>query len=263
MESVRELDRVAQRTMDFTSKFPANLVVRRVAPLRNVVVLSVCALAGALALYIIYELGRYDGGYDRLAAAQQRSELEVQIEKLETSNRQLRTQLAELDTLRIGRAQEHAELARTIGDLQSQVARQSQELAFYRDVVSQRIGAGPDAAGALKIEQLHITQGDSADHFRVRIVILGSAHPEAAVSGNYVLSLDGQAGGKPQTLDFASLTAGQVHTQPFSFRYFANLQQDIAIPAGFRPQRLTVQIASGPKSDAPMTQSFPWSVEAQ
>ena len=248
--------------MDLTSKFPGSLVVRRVAPLRSLVVLAVCGLAAALALYIIYELGRYDGGYDRLAAAEQRSELEVQIDKLEQTNRQLSTQLAALDTLRIGRAQEHAELARTIGELQSQVARQTQELAFYRDVVSQRIGAGPDAASGLKVEQLHITPGEGAGHFKVRIVVLGTAHPEAATNGTYVLSLEGQSGGKPQTLDFAALTGGQVHSQPFSFRYFANLQQDIALPGGFQPQRLTVQVQSGPKSDAPVTQTFPWSVDA-
>jgi hypothetical protein len=248
--------------MDFTSKFPGSLVVRRVAPFRNLLVLGVCGIAGALALYIIYELGRYDGGYDRLAASQQRVELEVQIEKLEAANRELRTQLAELDTLRIGRAQERAELGHTIGDLQSQVARQSQELAFYRNVVSQRIGSGPDSANGVLVEQLHITPGDHPGAFRVRLVLLGSAHPETATSGTYVLSLDGQAGGKPETLDFAALAGSQAHAQPFNFRYFANLEQDIAIPAAFRPQRITVQLQSSRKSDAPVTQSFPWSVDA-
>jgi hypothetical protein len=248
--------------MHSTSRFPSNLVVRRVAPLRNLVILGVCALAGALALYIIYELGRYDGGYDRLAAAEQRSVLEVEIEKLEKANRELRTQLAELETLRIGRAQEHAELARTIGQLQSQVAHQTQELAFYRDLVSQRAGAGPGAASGLQIEQLHITPGATPEHFRVRIMVLGTAHPEAVTSGTYTLALDGQAAGKPQTLDFAALTGGQVHAQPFSFRYYGDFQQDVAIPAGFRPQRVTVQISTGHAPDPPVSQSFPWSVEA-
>ena len=54
-----------------------------------------------------------------------------------SANRELRTRLAELDTIRIGRAREQAEVARTIGDLQAQVARQAQELAFYRGIVAQ------------------------------------------------------------------------------------------------------------------------------
>ena len=69
--------------------------------------------------------------------AQQRTEQEVEIEHLEKTNHELRTKLAELDTIRVGRSREQAEVARTIGDLQAQVARESQELAFYRGVVTQ------------------------------------------------------------------------------------------------------------------------------
>src|ERR1700682_6596597 len=94
-------------------------------------------LIGVFVLYVVYELGRYNAGYDRQAVAQQRTELEVQIEHLEKANRELRTRFAELDTIRMGRAREQAEVARTMGDLQAQVARLSQELAFYRGVVAQ------------------------------------------------------------------------------------------------------------------------------
>ncbi|HTX23544.1 MAG TPA: DUF6776 family protein [Steroidobacteraceae bacterium] len=244
------------------AKFPGNLVVRRVTPIRNIFLASVCALAAILTLYIIYELGRYDGGYDRLAAAAQRSELRVMIEKLETTNRRLATQLAELDTLRIGRTQERNVLAREIGDLQGEVARQKQELAFYRDVVAQSVGAHDPESG-LRIQQLRITPSDHPGHFRVHLVLLQGARPEATVSGSYVLSVDGQLKGKPSTLDFAALTDGRAQSQPFSFRYFGSLDQEIAIPPDFRPARLNLRLQSGHKpDDAPVTQSFPWSVEA-
>ncbi len=98
-------------------------------------------LLAVVALYFVYELGRFNAGYDRFAVAQQRTELEVEIEQLTKTNRELRTQLAELDTIRIGRAREQAEVARSIGDLQAQVAHQTQELAFYRGIVAQ--GAAP------------------------------------------------------------------------------------------------------------------------
>lgn len=248
--------------LDLNLRSPGNLVIRRVVPLRNAFLVAVCAFAGALALYIIYELGRYDGGYDRLAAAEQRYELRVNIEKLEAANRQLRTQLAELDTLRVGRAQERAELGRAIGELQSQVARQAQELAFYRNLVAQSIGPRSGADSGLKVEQLHITPVDRAGNFLVRIVLLQAAHPESSVNGTYVLTLEGQASGKAETLDFAALTGGRMQAQPFAFRYFATLQEGIAVPAGFRPQHLIVQVQSGHKQDAPLTQTFPWSVEA-
>jgi chromosome segregation ATPase len=86
---------------------------------------------------VIYELGRYDAGYDRLAVAQQRAELEAAIEHLKQDNHELNLRLAEIDTQRIGWAREQAEVSRTIGDLQAQVARQAQDLAFYRGVGAQ------------------------------------------------------------------------------------------------------------------------------
>jgi hypothetical protein len=79
----------------------APLVVRqRSARLRTAVGIAT-ALLGLFALYVSYELGRYDAGYDRQAAAQQRTELQVQIEHLNRDNREMRTKLAELDTIRV------------------------------------------------------------------------------------------------------------------------------------------------------------------
>src|SRR5580693_9534414 len=131
-----------------------SLVVRKHAPTRRIILITAIVLLGLFTAYVIYELGRYNAGYDRLAVAQQRTEQEVEIEHLEKTNHELRTKLAELDTIRVGRSREQAEVARTIGDLQAQVARESQELAFYRGVVAQ----GAVTLG-VKIEQLRITPG--------------------------------------------------------------------------------------------------------
>src|SRR4029077_5736532 len=107
----------------------APLVVHRTPPARRFLIGLASTLIGLFALYVVYELGRYDAGYDRQAVAQQRTELEVKIEHLQKENREMRTQLAELDTFKVGRAHEQAEVARAMGQLQAQVAQQSQELA--------------------------------------------------------------------------------------------------------------------------------------
>src|SRR5580692_5154665 len=114
-----------------------SLVVRQRTSALQTALLIAAVLVALFALYVVYELGRYNAGYDRQAVAQQRTEFEVRIEQLEKENREMRTQMAELDTFRVGRAQEQAEVARAMGELQAQVARQSQELAFYRGVVQQ------------------------------------------------------------------------------------------------------------------------------
>ena len=109
---------------------------------------------------------------------QQRTEQEVAIEHLEKTNHELRTKLAELDTIRVGRAREQAEVARTIGDLQAQVARESQELAFYRGVVTQ--GA---AEIGVKIGQMRLSAGRKPGQFIVHMALVRSGRPDSVVTG--------------------------------------------------------------------------------
>src|SRR6266705_7005280 len=162
-------------------------------------------LLGVFALYVVYELGRYNAGYDRQAVAQQRTELEVRIEHLERANRELRTRLAESDTVGAGRAREQAETARSIGDLQAQVARQTQELAFYRGIVAQ----GASAVG-VKVQKVQITSGTKAQRFMVHIALVRTVRPDSVAIGSVALSIDGaMADGKAATLDLSTLTPGK------------------------------------------------------
>jgi hypothetical protein len=236
----------------------SNLVIRTHAPARRLVMFGVSLLVATFALYVVYELGRFNAGYDRLAVAQERTELEVEIERLGKSNRELRTQLAELDTIRIGRAREQAEVARSIGDLQAQVARQTQELAFYRGIVAQ--GA---AAVGVKVQQLHIATGSKAGRFVLHISLVRSVRPDSVAIGAMGVSIDGAAAdGKAATLDIAVLTGGKQRELPFNFRYFQNVDQDVALPAGFKPEHVAIEVRSSHKDVAPATQTFPWNVDA-
>ena len=235
----------------------APLVVRQRAPaLRNAlrIALGVVCL---FALYVVYEFGRYNAGYDRQAAAQQRTVLEVRIEHLQKDNRELRTRLAEADTIRAGRAREEGELARAMGELQAQVARQSQELAFYRGVVAQNA-----TALGVKIEQLRITAGARPATYIVHMSLVRSGRAESAASGSVHLSLDGTYDGGPRSLDLATLSGGKARELRYDFRYLQNFDQEIALPLAFKPEQLVVEVQSSRHDVAPLSQTFLWTVEA-
>ncbi len=243
------------------TELPTEFVIRRRAPLRGLTITVAAVVLGLLALYAVYELGRYDAGYDRLAVFAQRSELKARIDTLESTNRRLHQQLAELDTLRIGRAQERAELARTIGDLQTQIARQTQELAFYRDYVAQQGNTQGEPEGGVKIQQVRITALAQPQHFHVHLALVQAAHPEASVSGTLTLALVGQSGGHPANLDDAALTGTADASHSFTFHYFQDFDQDVTVPAGFLPDHLAVEVHSARKGVAPLQQNFGWRVD--
>jgi hypothetical protein len=234
----------------------APLIVRRRAPALRITLLVAAVLGTLFAAYVVYELGRYDAGYDRQAAAQHRTELEVRIEHLDADNRQLRTQLAELDTIRVGRAREQAEVARAMGELQAQVARQSQELAFYRGVVAQ----GASALG-IKIDQLHITAGSRPATFVVHLSLVRSGRADTSAAGTVQLSLEGTADGGAKSLDLAALTAGRVRELRYNFRYLQSLEQELMVPLAFKPEQLAVEVQPARHDVAPLSKTFLWTVE--
>jgi hypothetical protein len=235
----------------------APLVVRQRAPALRTALLVAAILVGIFALYVVYELGRYDAGYDRQAAALQRTALEVRIEHLEKDNRELRTRLAEADTIRAGRAREQAEVARTMGELQAQVDRQSQELAFYRGVVAQNANTL-----GVKIEQLRITAGKRPATFTVHMSLVRSGRADSAASGTVHLSLDGSYDGSARSLDLPALSGGQVRELRYNFRYLQSFDQDLSVPLAFKPEQLVVEVLSSRHDVAPLSQTFLWTVEA-
>jgi hypothetical protein len=231
-------------------------VVQPRAPmLRNALLIATIVVA-VFALYVTYELGRYDAGYDRQAAAQQRNELEVKIDKLEQSDREMRTQIAESDTIRVGRSHEQAEVARSIEELQAQVARQSQELAFYRGLVAQKT-----VTLGVKVDQLHIIPGTRPGSYLVKLALVRAGRADADVAGTLHLILEGASTDGPKSLELPYLTGGHVRDIKFSFRYLQSLQQDIAFPQPFKPEQLTVELESSRKDVPPLSQSFRWNVE--
>ena len=235
----------------------APLVVRQRAPALRTALVVAAVVVALFALYVVYELGRYNAGYDRQATAQERTALEVRIEHLEKDNRELRTRLAEADTIRAGRAREQAEVARAMGELQAQVARQSQELAFYRGVVAQNANTL-----GVKIEQLRITVGKRPATFIVHMSLVRSGRADSSVSGTVHLSLDGSYDGSARSLDLAALSGGQMHELRYNFRYLQNFDQELAVPLAFKPEQLVVEVQSGRHDVAPLSQTFLWSVEA-
>lgn len=233
-----------------------NLVIRAHRPwLRRVIWIGGLALL-PLSLYLTYEFGRLDGGYDRLTVGQQQRELTVEIERLEKANTELRAKVAELETGHMSHQQETAELSRSVAELQAQVARQSQDLAFYRGIVGSTIGAP-----GIKVQRFQVRAGAASDHFHLRMVLVQAVRPDNVVSGTVALTLQGTERGKSVTYNLARLTADGRDQLPFSFRYVQDLDQEVVLPDGFAPARVSVEVRASGRSGAPFNQSFDWDVQ--
>jgi uncharacterized protein DUF6776 len=236
---------------------PGKLVVRTYAPARRWITFAILLLLAGLALYVMFELGRFKAGYDALQAAAQRDDLQQQIEKLERTQRELRVQLAAAEQARLGEGRERAEVARTIGELQAQVARDQQQMGFYRGLVAQ---PGQPAADSVQVLQFRIAQLPGDQHFALRFNLSRQQRPEEAVNGTLVLTVDGSRDGAAASIDLAALTGGK-NELAFNFRYFDAIEQPITLPPEFKPDRVTIEVRPGRKGMAPYQQTFVWNVE--
>ena len=232
-----------------------DLVIRPHAPIRRLVLTVTLAVLGVVGLYVAFELGRYTAGYNVISAIRERAQLDSSITQLKAANTALHARIIELDTVNAGHAREVQVVSRTIGDLQAQVARQTEELAFYRAVVAE----GAPAIG-LRVGKVRLSATKPAGQFIVHISLVRAGKTDGMISGAVSLTVDGQdAGGKATTLDNQALAGGSAANVPYDFRYYQELEQAVALPPGFRPAHLTVEVTSSHKNVAPLTQTFPWS----
>lgn len=239
----------------FDKEHHPTLVVRANAPMRRLIVTVSLAVLGLVGLGVAFELGQYRAGYNIVTAIQQRARLDSSINHLQSANTALQGRIIELQTMDAGHRREDQVVGRTIGDLQAQVARQTEELAFYRAVVAE----GAPAIG-VRVGTVRLSSAKPLGHFLVDVSLVRAGKTDGMTTGNVNLTVDGQdALGKPTTLASQALADSGSGDVPYDFRYFQDLQQTIALPPGFRPEHLTVAVSSTHKDVAPLTQTFSWS----
>jgi hypothetical protein len=237
---------------------PPKLVVTTYAPARRWITAILLVLVVAGGVYGMFEFGRYRGGFDVVSELKQRAALQNVIDTQEATISELRAKVAQLESSTVGQTREREEVQRTIGDLQAQVARANQELAFFRGIVTQNANSAE-----VKIQQARMVATATANKFRVRVTLVQPMKPDTTVSGTVVLSVDGEVDGKPGRADFATLSGGKRREIPFTFRYLENIEEEITMPPGMKPEQLLVEVRSNRRGSAPVQQSYVWSVDPQ
>jgi hypothetical protein len=230
------------------------LVIRPHRPWVRPVLWASLALVLIAAVYLAFEAGRHGAGHDSILAWQQRRGLQGVVDRLEKTNAALRAEIAELKTGQVSGGQEREALARNVGELQRQLARQNQDLAFYRGIVS-----SPAGESRVNVHRAVISPADTPGRFRVSVVLVQTARPEKDASGTLTLSVEGTQQGKPVVHPLERLTDGKPQPLKFSFRYFEDIVREVALPAGFEPANLNVEVRAG--RGEPVNRKFEWRVQ--
>jgi hypothetical protein len=229
-------------------------VVRAYAPRRRALFLTVATLLAVLILYAAFELGRYDAGFRVVDSVRGALSASARIRTLEAENTKLRTQLEAADVARRVDREGYTQVERSLGDMQSQIARLTQDLSFYRGLVQ------PDSIIHVKVQQMQIVP-ESAGHFRLKFVLMQTGKSEKVVSGTATLGIDGLLNGKPQDLTFAQVSPRHRVSLAYSFRYFEDYDELIELPPGFEPTRVDVELRGERDQAHAFRQAFVWKAQ--
>ncbi len=235
---------------DFFGKW----VVRAHAPRRRAVLWGAAVLLAVTLLYAAFELGRYDAGFRVVDSMRGALAASSRIRELEADNARQRTQLEAADVARRVDREGYKQVERSLGDMQSQIARLNQDLSFYRGLVQ------PESLIHVKVQQMQIVP-EAAGQFRLKFVLMQTGKPDSVVTGNAAIVVDGLLRGKPRSLSFAELSPSRRISLAYSFRYFEDYDELIRLPPGFEPTRVGVEIHSGRDSIHSFRQAFVWKAQ--
>ena len=236
------------------------LVVKHHQPMRVGVIWGVAIALAIGGAFLMYEYGRYRGGYDSREAANTEAELNRQLQEFDQSNGKLREQIALLETAKKIDDEAYESVESMMGDLQADVQKQKQELAFYRSII-----APEDAKRGLRIQEFRLTPAGADSEFHMRLVLVqAEAKHDRRVSGTVTVSVEGARNGTQTSYNIADLISGDDDEDNlgFSFRYFQNFERQLVLPAGFVPQRVNVEVSPKGRVSDIIKQSFDWYVKS-
>jgi hypothetical protein len=230
-------------------------LVQLAARVRPALPFAAVGILSVMLLYAAFELGRYDAGFRVVDSVRGALSTGERIQALETENAAQRTQLEAADVSRRVDREGYKQVERSLGDMQSQIARLNQDLSFYRGLVQ------PDASVGIKVQQMQIVPEGSAGQFRLKFILMQSGKPKSNATGSVAVAVDGLQGGKPLSLSLSQLGANAHASLAYSFRYFQDYDQLVRLPSGFEPTRVRTEIHSGRDTTHGFHQAFVWKAQ--
>jgi hypothetical protein len=235
----------------------SKLVIKAHTPRRQRIVLGAAIVFALLILYAAFEFGRRDGGYRVVDSVRGAFAASARIRDLEAQIEQQRAQLEAADVARRVDREGYKQIERSLGDMQSQIARLNQDLSFYRGLVQ------PDSTTHVKVQQMQIVPEAASGQFHLKFVLMQTGKPESVVVGNAAITIEGLQQGKPMSLSYAQVTPNRRVSLAYSFRYFQDYDELIQLPKGFEPTRVGVDIHNGRDREAghSFRQAFVWKAQ--
>lgn len=214
-------------------------------------------LAVAAALWLASLVATWWVASERAAPglAKVRDELDLANRRIadnEALVRQLRQNVATLRRSDQISRSANTELQASLAEREEEVSGLRADVAFYERLV----GATGQRRG-LSVHEA-VFAPEEGGTWRYTVTLTQNLNRGAISKGEARVSVEGVSQGRLRSLGWEELVQKPgAPGQPFSFRYFQQLEGSVMLPEGFTPQRVRVQLRS---DGSTVDQAFPWQV---
>jgi cell division protein FtsB len=206
-------------------------------------------------VYLVFEFGRIQAGYNIVDAVSERKDFRATISGLEAEIKRLNEQIVMLETEAEIESTAYDDVEASLVDLQAKIQEQQDAIAFYRGIVSPA-----DGNAGLRVQDLRLSRTDRERSWNIRLVLVQAMKHDRKVSGDVLITIAGTENGEPRSYMYRDLLPADADgSWVFSFRYFQDFDREVVLPDGFMPEEVTVSVQSRTRSIASIEEIFSWS----
>ncbi|CAN0411471.1 unnamed protein product, partial [Discosporangium mesarthrocarpum] len=140
------------------------------------------------------------------------------------------------------------------------IAQLEQDIVYYRQVVSEET----EDTGLI-IGQFDISATQSPGRFRYKLVMRQQdADGDTFLTGHANVNLIGSSNEGQRIIPLRELSADEDELDiRLRFKYFQNIEGELALPEGFEPERVQIAAVSVEPVEKNINQDFSWVVEGE
>jgi len=191
------------------------------------------------------------------AVQDERDKLKAELSALRIQNTDLSRQVAILDRSSMVDQRATVEVQATIRNLREQLAQLQQDVVFYRQVVS-----SDTVDTGLIVGQMNIYGTSDPGRFRYKLVMRQQdADGDSYLRGHVNVNLVGRRGDEQMIFALRDISDEQDQLDiRLGFKYFQTIEGELALPAGFEPERIQIVAVATEPVGKSIDQYFSWMV---
>lgn len=210
-----------------------------------------------LIMIMAFKIGNFYQTHQNNLIYRQAVQLEKLHQKIISSQSQINTLQVELEIERMANAKAQQAL-RSVEDDHFSLKK---ELAFY-----EKIMAPEKTANGVIIDEVEITPSASANHYRIRVVLVQQQKSKRYAKGHVQVKFDGSLQNRPASINITNVSELDKKSLSFSFQYFQVIEGEFSLPDNFTPEKIDVSAiipSSKLQKHNQLQESYPWPINQQ